>query len=291
MVKKGGLVLFIDESYESAVLATSEVGFSAPDGLAWHGGRVYLADEGGKAVVTWSLVEGVRPLADQRERIQSPEDLVVAEDGTVFFTDDDAGGLWQIARTGEVSQLAGKSQGLVSTEGLAVAPDGCLLVGDGVAHVVFRVTRSGDVSVFLGPEAGIDKPESMVYDPAGNLYIADNRRNIVYQLDREGRLRKLISGVDGPIQPESLCYQNASLFITDNQAGKLYRFTPGEGLATVLMFAGSLKNLQGIAAGPNGSVLVTVQDLKRRHGLLLQVMPPAATILPASKLAAAKAES
>ena len=147
---------------------------------------------------------------------------------------------------------------------------GHLLVGDGVAHAIFDIAPDGRVSVFLGPEAGIQKPESLVFDGQGNLYIADNVLNVVFRLDKSGELRKLITARDGLTQPESLCFQGDALYITDDEAGKLYRYTPSEGLKTLAVFAGQLKNLQGITAGPEGSLLLTVQDLRHHPGLIIQ---------------------
>jgi hypothetical protein len=148
-----------------------------------------------------------------------------------------------------------------------------LLVGDGAAHTIFEVTPQGAVSVFLGPHAGIRKPESLAFDPEGNLYIADNEQQIVYRRDRDGRLQTWITGRDGLTQPESICFQEGALYITDDEAGKLYRYVPETGLTTVMVLAGRLKNVQGIASGPGGSLLLTVQDLAHARSLILQLVP------------------
>ncbi len=270
-VRQSGLALFMDDNGEAAIMAISADGFTAPDGIAWHNNQLYLADEGGNAVLLRTMNKEIHRLADADAKIQSPEDVVVHADGTIFFTDDDAGGLWQINAAGAVSQLADKSQGLMSTEGLAIAPNGNLIVGDGEAHAIFEVTRQGEVSVFLGPEAGISKPESLVFDGAENLYIADNRENIVYRLDRDHKLQTLITARDGLTQPESICYHDGNLYITDDEAGKLYCYTPRDGLRTLAVFAGRLKYVQGITVGPEGSLLITVQDPKHKQGLILKV--------------------
>ena len=271
--QRQGLVVCMGEGVRVSVLATSRAGFKAPDGIAWHGGRVVLADEAGREIVAWQVGKGARTLTAASATLRSPEDVVVDEDGTIFFTDDDVGGLWRIGRHGELSRVAGPEEGLLSTEGVVIEPGGDLLVGDGERHTIFRVTRAGEVSVFLGPQAGIDKPESLAFDPEGNLYIADNRQNRVYRLDKKQCLTRLLTERDGLTHPESLCWQDGALYITDDEAGKFYRYTPGEGLQILAVFAGALKNLQGIAPGPAGSLLVTVQDLKKQLGLLLEIVP------------------
>ncbi|MBM4002915.1 MAG: hypothetical protein FJ295_06435 [Planctomycetes bacterium] len=86
--------------------------------------------------------------------LQSPEDLVVDADGNVYFTDDDAGGVWRFTIDGAVSGLATRNDGLRSTEGIALAENGHLLIGDGMAHAIFDVAPDGRLAIFLGPEAG-----------------------------------------------------------------------------------------------------------------------------------------
>lgn len=287
-----GMIVIIDESFQVELIATSDDGFSAPDGIAWHDHRIYLADEGASAVcslepsaavqstIHTSHTSRIRQLAEPIAGIHSPEDLVIDFDGTIFFTDDDAGGVWQISTTGDVSQLAGRKQGLLSTEGLVLAPNNSnrnsniknLLVGDGLSHSIFEVTRQGEVSLLVGPEAGIVKPESLTFDPEGNLYIADNQQNVVFRLNNNDHcLERLVTPNQEPFHPESICFCGGALYITDDESGKLYRFTSQDGLKVVAVFAGRLKNVQGIAPGPDESLLVTVQDLKSRRGLILKI--------------------
>jgi sugar lactone lactonase YvrE len=269
--QKGGAVLVTDPSYEVSTLVPHEGRFNAVDGILNRGGKFYFADEGAGAIETWSEAEGLKTLCDSRCGISSPEDLVVDADGTIYFTDDDAGGLWKINPQGQVSLLAGKDNGLTSTEGIALSPDGTILVGDGQEHQVYRVTKEGEVSVFLGRECGITKPESLVFDEHGNLYITDNVDNVVYVLDTNRTLSILLDRKDGLTSPETIFYFKGALYITDNQAGKVYRFTPQERLKTIAVFAGRLKNVQGITVDDEGNLYVTIQDLKRKTGTLVKI--------------------
>ncbi len=99
-LQKEGLVVMTDQSYKASVYATNKIGIGSPDGLAWHKGKLYLADEGGQALEVWSKNPGLKTLVDSRFGCQSPEDLVIDADDNIFFTDDDAGGLWEVDRSG-----------------------------------------------------------------------------------------------------------------------------------------------------------------------------------------------
>src|SRR6266576_7015819 len=133
-VQKEGLVIMTDHSYKATMFATNKAGFGSPDGLVWHKGKLYLADEGGVALESWNRNEGRKKLADAGFGFQSPEDLVIDAQDNIFFTDDHAGGLWELTADGKLRLVAGKEKGLFSTEGIALAPDGALLVGDGEEH-------------------------------------------------------------------------------------------------------------------------------------------------------------
>ena len=263
--------MLTDTSYRATVIGTNQDGFTVPDGILWRQGKFVMADEGGGAIRIWSNAHDVKTLCDATLGIQSPEDLVMDKEGNLFFTDDDAGGVWEVDKTGKAFLLAGKDKGLVSTEGIALAPAGNLLVGDGVQHQVFSVSRAGEVSVFLDRGYHITKPESMVFDEKDNLYIADNEDQIVYVLTPEKRLQRLLENQAG-FSPETIWYANHVLYITDSQHGKLFRFTPEEGLKTIAVFGGKLSNLCGLTTDEQGSIYVSVQtDLKRKLGYIVKL--------------------
>ena len=223
------------------------------------------------ALESWTKQDGLKTLIDAGFGTQSPEDLVIDSEGNIFFTDDDAGGLWEFSASGTPRLVAGKDKGLLSTEGIALAPDGSILVGDGEQHKVFRVTRDGNVTEFLGKDYGITKPESMVFDDQGDLYIADNEDDVLYMLDTNRKLHRIVDRKDS-FSPETIFYSKGSLYITDSRAGKLYLYTPNEELKTIAAFGGQLKNVQGVTVDDSGNIYLSVQsDLKHRVGKIIEI--------------------
>ena len=269
--KKEGLVIMTDASYKASVLATNKSGFGAPDGLVWHKGKLYLADEGGVALEEWNKNDGLKKLAAAGFGFKSPEDLVIDSQDNIFFTDDDAGGLWEFTAEGKPRLVAGKDKGLISTEGIALAPDGSILVGDGEQHKIFRVTREGGVSEFLGSSSGITKPESMVFDDKGGLYIADNEDNVLYLLDTNHQLHRIVDRQE-TFSPETIFFARGALYITDSQHGKLYVYSPSDELRTIAAFTGQLKNVQGVTVSDQGDIYLSVQtDLKHNVGTIIEI--------------------
>ncbi|HEX8467998.1 MAG TPA: hypothetical protein VF620_09350 [Allosphingosinicella sp.] len=265
------MLLTVEPGWTAQVAASERDGFASPDGLLWADGTLYVADEGGSAVRAWR--PGTRPaiLADARSGLASPEDLVRDPAGNVYFTDDTRGGLWRTDPAGRTVALVAPGRGLPSTEGLGLSPAGDLVVGDAPGHRVLKVRPDGILSVLVGPEKNIAKPESFAFDDSGNLYIADNRENVLYLLRPDGRLHRAISDRPG-FSPESLRFAGGTLFITDSDNGKLFRYTPDDGLNVIALFGGSLANIQGIAADESGALYLSVQsDLKGRKGYILKL--------------------
>jgi sugar lactone lactonase YvrE len=266
-----GMVLFLDPSYNASVLGTEEDGFTVPDGILWREGRLYIADEGGSAFRIWTGPGSVITTSDASIGVMSPEDIAVDKHGNIFFTDDDAGGVWKVNELGETTLLAGKAQGLRSTEGIVIAPNGNILVGDGEAHAVFSITPAGEVSVFLGLEYGIWKPESMAFDDRGNLYIADNDAKVVYFLTPEKALHRIIHNRKD-FSPETIWFSNGVLYITDSEHGKLFRYAPESDLQPIAVFGGELSKVHGLTTDDAGSLYISVQtDLQRKKGYILKI--------------------
>lgn len=265
------MVLTVERGWTAEMVASEKDGFGSPDGLLWSGGTLYLADEGGSAVRAWRPGARAVTLADARAGLASPEDLVRDAAGNLYFTDDTRGGLWRTDAFGSTTALVAPGQGLPSTEGLGLSPGGDLVVGDAPGHRVLKVAPDGAVSVLIGADRGIAKPESFAFDERGNLYIADNRENVLYLLSIDGRLHRVIAERSG-FSPESLLFAGGALFITDSDNGKLFRYTPEDGLRVIALFGGSLANLQGIAADDSGSLYLSVQsDLKGGKGYILKL--------------------
>jgi sugar lactone lactonase YvrE len=272
------MVVAVEPGWTAQIAASDKDGFGSPDGLLWADGTLYVADEGGSAVRAWRPGSRPKTLADAKAGLASPEDLVRDADGNLYFTDDTRGGLWRTDRFGRTTALVAPGQGLPSTEGLGLSPAGDLIVGDAPGHRVLKVTPDGRASVLIGADQGIAKPESFAFDGAGNLYIADNRDNVLYLRTAEGRLHRVIADRSG-FSPESLRFAGGALFITDSDDGKLFRYTPDDGLSVVALFGGSLANIQGIAADDKGDLYVSVQsDLKARKGYIVKLYRKAAHV-------------
>ncbi len=266
-----GRVVMLDPNWRVELAADQSAGFVAVDGLLWHEGALYLADEAGVAVRRWRPGQRAETLADAQDGLSSPEDIVRDAAGNLYISDDNIGGVRRISPDGGVAVVAGPQRRLPSTEGLAITPAGVLLVGDGETHRIAAIAPDGRMAELVGPEAGIAKPESLALDDRGNLYIADNEAATLYLRTADGRITAPIRGREG-FSPESIAWIDGALFITDSDHGLVHRYTPEDGLAPIAAFVGELANVQGITSDGDGGLYVSVRaGADERRGYILRL--------------------
>jgi gluconolactonase len=152
-------------------------------------GNLIVCEHGNRRVSQIDLAGNLVPLADQYggKRLNSPNDVVVKSDGTIYFTDPPYGiepeeqeqpvnGLYRIHPDGKVELIGDDFD---RPNGLAFSPDESRLYVDDSRkrHVrVFEVEPDGTLSgsrIFCDmdhPQPG--SPDGMKLDAKGNLYIA-----------------------------------------------------------------------------------------------------------------------
>ncbi|HEY9646683.1 MAG TPA: SMP-30/gluconolactonase/LRE family protein [Chroococcidiopsis sp.] len=150
-------------------------------------GRLIACEHGPRRVTRTELDGTITVLADSFDGkpLNSPNDVVVAADGAIYFTDPPYGispqqqqqpaqGVYRIAPDGQIRQVVGDFD---RPNGLAFSPDGRQLYIDDSArrHVrVFEVQADGSLTgdrLFADlavPQPGV--PDGMKLDQAGNLF-------------------------------------------------------------------------------------------------------------------------
>ncbi|HYE52800.1 MAG TPA: SMP-30/gluconolactonase/LRE family protein [Azospirillaceae bacterium] len=219
--------------------ATGAVGvFRSPSGYANGStvdrqGRLVTCEHGGRRVVRTEHDGSLTVIAErwQGRRLNSPNDVVVAADGAVWFTDPAYGidsdyegvraeseiGACHLYRadpsSGEVRIAA---DDFVRPNGLAFGPDGRLYVADtggthakdGPRHIrVFAVGEGGRLSggeVFATCTSGFF--DGFRFDDAGRIWTS--AADGVHCLDRDGRL---IGKVRVPERVANVCFGGAKL--------------------------------------------------------------------------------
>lgn len=177
-------------------------------------------------------------LSDQGYR--GPNDLAVAPDGTIYFTDpghfpppeDGRGRVMVYERDGGVSTFA---SGFFYCNGIAFEPDGTVVVVE--RRGLQRVYADGScewVIEILGPGGG----DGFCLDADGRFYVASTIEHGIRVVDPDGTVVDFL-----PIEGEGLttncCFGGddlRTLFVTDAMPGNLVAFegmpTPGLPLAT-----------------------------------------------------------
>lgn len=199
-------------------------------------GRILRAEHAGRRIARERSDRTWEPLATEwmGERLNSPNDLVLASDGTIYFTDPPYGlegapsdlsfmGIFRIEPSGT---LHAEWEGPLAARpnGIALSPDQRLLyVADSQAGLVraLDVAADGSLSaprIFTSETPGAD---GMAIDTAGNLYVTTRDGVAVLRPDasRWGT-------IDIPEQPANAAFGGAdrrTLYVTARTG--LYRVT------------------------------------------------------------------
>lgn len=219
-------------------------GAGAPNGLALdRSGRLLVAGFGARNVWRWREPE-IDVLADnyQGAKLNSPDDLVVRADGTVYFTDPTYGidgtngpkggaeldfmGVFRIAPDGAIFlEDATKSD----PNGASLSPDErTLFVSYTSASEVdaFDIAADGSLSGKRPFASGLQVPDGMTIDRGGNVYIA-----VLGGITVLGPDGALLGKIAVPQWPANCAFggvDQKTLFITARnaagaKAGALYR--------------------------------------------------------------------
>lgn len=158
----------ISRNYEISVFLEQFVAFTAFDLDVGPDGYVYIADYGNERILKVDQEGNHSVVADLGD--DNPMGLVVAEDGTIYFTVAQKSTVYQI-KYGVVSRLAG-SDGcgfkdgvgiqaiFCHPDGLALDPSGNILVADSSNNAIRRITPDGLVTTVAGNgmEGQLDGP-------------------------------------------------------------------------------------------------------------------------------------
>lgn len=188
-----------------------------PDGrllAAEHGGRRVSVSDGAAAPMDFAATD------DMGRAFNSPNDIAVRSDGTVYFTDPPYGlagrpqeipflGVYRVSPTGDVSVEWMSSSNSQRPNGIVLSPDESVLyladTDDGVVRR-FDVASDGALSgedTFVASARGAD---GMAVDTAGNLFVAAGPGVLVFAPD--GTMWGVINV---PEQPANVGFGDADL--------------------------------------------------------------------------------
>ncbi len=193
-------------------------------------GRMYVADYVGHNVLR--IDPGTRKVTvfAHDERMNQPNDLAIAPDGTLYASDPDwvkkTGQVWRIDTTGKTTLAADK---MGTTNGIEVSPDGkTLYVNESVQRNVwaFDIGRDGSLSAKRLLKQFADHGfDGMRADVDGNLYITRYGKGTVAVLSPKGKVLREIDVLGK--SPSNLCFggpDGRTVYVTEVTHQRLVQF-------------------------------------------------------------------
>jgi gluconolactonase len=229
-----GRIFQITPSLDWRVIAEYD---GEPNGLAWHPQHQLIIADYKNGVMKLDPAQGeVKPLLARRisERFKGVNDLIVASNGDIYFTDQGQTGLHD--PTGRVFRLtaAGRLDCLIhngpSPNGLVLdAKEKVLFVAMTRDNAVWRLPLLPDGSTSkVGRFAqfyGTSGPDGLTIDADGNLFVAHASLGAVFVLNAHGEpLAKIESCKGRTITNVTFGgSEHSTLFITDSSTGSVLR--------------------------------------------------------------------
>jgi len=177
----------------------------------------------------------VTTLAD--EGLQAPNDLVVASDGTIFFTDppphggtQSEGGQGRFWSYGAQQGLRLIASGFEYDNGVALSPDGRLLIVE-ARGLLWIDSETGDRDWWVEELPGESPGDGFAFDTEGRLYCACPMDHCIRVLDSNGTEVDRVELGEGAY-PTNCCFGGAdrrTLFTTELAPGRVCAI---EGLPT-----------------------------------------------------------
>jgi gluconolactonase len=144
--------------------------------------RINLADKSPQALV--QSFEG--------QPFVQPNDLAVRADGTIYFTDYQAGRLYRRAVDGKVTLLTSATH----ANGVALSPDeGTLYLNSDARTLKYAVAADGGIGPASDLTTGLMGADGLAVDCAGNVYVAQNAGGGVAVVSAAGAPLGTISGL------------------------------------------------------------------------------------------------
>jgi gluconolactonase len=200
------------------------------------GTRIEAATHDQRSVSSYALTDGARSTvaADYQGRhFNSPNDLTIADDGTVYFTDpnyqrgnraDEMNGMTGVfrVRDGKVELIDGT---LAQPNGIVLAPDGAALyVAATATNQIFRYPVGTDGSIGTRTLfATLNAPDGATIDCAGNLYWVSNSEGVVHVLAPDGHQLGTISAGRNSTNVAFGGPDGQTLYITSGTPGSFSR--------------------------------------------------------------------
>jgi len=162
--------------------------------------------------------------------MNQPNDLAIADDGTLYASDPDwgkgTGRVWRIDRQG-IAKVVADQMG--TTNGIDVSPDGrYLAVNESLQRKIWRFEIGpdgtlGQKTLFKEfPDHGFD---GMRYDQQGNLYVTRYGKGTVVVLSPEGEILHEVDVLGN--RPSNICFggkDGRTVCVTEVEHGRLIRF-------------------------------------------------------------------
>jgi DNA-binding beta-propeller fold protein YncE len=256
--------------------------FSQPRGVAFDpAGNILVADMGNLRIQSFSPEGDLLELFGLGAGLSEPFDLVVGSQGDTYVVDPQNDNVAHFGPDGQYRGRLANSMGIFRPRGIGIDSQDNLYIADTGGGRVLKVSPAGQLLAELCSkgegEGTVRQPSDVAVADDGTVFVIDPQLRLMQRLSPEGayELAWTIPGANTFDSPHLAILGDQTILATDPEGHRILAFDmegnptgewgyPGED-------AGAFAKPIGIAAGPNG--LVVVSDLLNHRLQTFVVVP------------------
>ncbi len=200
------------------------------------------------------------------QNVGSPDDIAVASDGTIYFSDLNAHRVMRITPDGKAEAV---SPALPEPEGLIVLPDGTLIVAEQQDNRLYRLDpATQNLTLFYDVGNRTTRPgiDGISQDSStGDILVPDSPSGRILRISADGQKEAIL--LTGFVRPTGVALaKDGTLYVCDEYGNAIYSVTP-DGKRTIIA---RMSLPDDVVLDSDGSLLVNSLD-----GLIWHVDPVA----------------
>jgi sugar lactone lactonase YvrE len=267
-------------------ISTLGSGFAFPQGIAVHGGNVFVADGGNAAAKEITPAGGSFSITTLASAFTFtlPQGIAVDSSGNVFVGDTQGKSVYEILAAGGYTTVNTLGSGFTYPYGVAVDGSGNVFVADTMSSTVQEILAAGGYTTVNTIGSGFSFPTGVAVDGKGNVFVADAGNNAIKEILAASGYTTVNTLGSGFNDPNGVAVDGSgNVFVADTYNNAVKEILAAGGYVTVNTIANGFFLPTAVAVDGSGDVFVADTFNNAVKEIVAAPVVLAASVLPDSR--------